>query len=128
MNPKIQSLNYTYNKSDTGVWVLNTDDIPVNKEEIKDIQLVHFAPGAVGGNHKHSCREWFIGIGDLIFVWLDDAGKQHQEHMNPEGKIILITVPPNLPHAVVNISEDKDGVLYEMADGKIKDVEPEKVY
>lgn len=128
MKPQIQPLNPTYKKPDTDVWVLNTDDIPVDKESIQDIQLVHLAPGSVGGNHKHPRREWFIGIGDLIFVWLDDDGNTHQEHMHPDGQITLISVPPYLPHAVANVSEDKVGILYEMADGKMKDVEPVKVY
>lgn len=128
MKPDIQVLNYTYKKQDTEVWVLNTDDIPVDKNLIKDVQLVHLAPSSVGGNHQHPRREWFIGIGDLLFVWLDEDGSQHQEHMHPEGKIVLISVPPHLPHAVVNVSDSKVGMLYEMADGKMVDAEVVKVY
>lgn len=128
MNPTIKPLDYTYKKPDTDVWVLNTDDIPVNNESIHDVQLVHLAPGSVGGNHKHPRTEWFIGIGDLLFIWLDDEGNTHQEHMHPDGQIMLITVPPYLPHAVANLSPDKVGILYEMADGKMKDVEAVKVY
>ena len=128
MKPKIQSLDYTYKKPNTDVWVLNTDDIPVNKDLVGDVQLVHLAPGSIGGNHKHSRREWFIGIGDLIFVWLDAKGNAYQEHMHPKGQILLISVPPYLPHAVANISKNKVGILYEMADRKMKDSEPVKVY
>lgn len=128
MKPEIKLLNYTYKKPDTDVWVLNTVDIPVDEKLINDVQLVHLAPGSVGGNHKHPRTEWFIGIGDLIFIWLDDQGNAHQEHMHPDGQIVLISVPPYLPHAVVNASEDTIGILYEMADGKMKDVEVIKVY
>lgn len=128
MKPVIQSLNYTYKKPDSNVWVLNTDDIPVDKELIHDVQLVHLAPGSAGGNHQHSRREWFIGIGDIIFIWLDDEGKPHQEHMHPDGQITLITVPPHLPHAVANLSKDKVGILYEMADSKLKDSVPVQVH
>lgn len=128
MNPQIKQLDYTYKKPDTDVWVLNTDDIPVGDESIQDVQLVHLAPGSVGGNHKHPRTEWFIGIGDLLFIWLDDEGNTHQEHMHPDGQIMLITVTPYLPHAVANVSPDKVGILYEMADGKMKDVEVVKVY
>lgn len=125
--PKIISLDYTYKKPDTEVWVLNTDDISVDKDLIKDQQIVHLAPQSVGGNHKHPRTEWFIGIGDLVFVWMDDSGAKHEWQMHPNGQIKLITVPPYLAHAVVNRSQDKVGILFEMADGKMKDVEPVKI-
>lgn len=128
LEPTITTLSYTYKKPNTEVWVLNTKDIPVDQELIKDRQIVHLAPQSVGGNHKHPRTEWFIGIGDLIFVWLDENGEKHQEHMHPNGQIKLITAPPFLPHAVVNQSRDKTGVLFEMADGKMQDVEAVEVY
>lgn len=128
MKPVFTQLNYTYKKPDTNVWVLNTDDIPVEKSKIKDQQIVHFAPSSVGGNHKHPRTEWFIGIGELFFIWLDQDGHKHEEHMYPEGKIVLIEVPPYLPHAVVNKSSHKEGILFELSDGKMDQVEPIKVY
>lgn len=128
MKPIITNLNYTYKKPESEVWVLNTDDIPVQKEIIKDQQIVHLAPLSVGGNHKHPRTEWFIGIGDLYFVWLDEDGARHEESMHPDGQIVLIEVPPYLPHAVVNKSKDKVGILFEMADEKMEKVEQVKVY
>ena len=127
-SPQFTTLNYTYNKPDTDVWVLNTTDIPVEKSLIKDEQIVHLAPKSIGGNHKHPRTEWFIGIGDLLFVWLDDDGNRHQQAMHPNGQIILITVPPYLPHAVVNISSETVGILFEIADEKMKNVEQISVY
>ncbi|QQS38392.1 hypothetical protein IPM62_03330 [Candidatus Woesebacteria bacterium] len=126
-SPTILNLNYTYKKPDTDVWVLNTEDIPIDKKLIKDMQIIHLAPKSIGGNHKHPRIEWFIGIGDLTFVWLDEKGEKYTEHMHPNGQIRLITVPPHIPHAVVNESQDKTAVLFEMADGKMKDVEQVKV-
>lgn len=128
MKPIITKLNYTYKKPDTDVWVLSTDDIPVGKEKIKDEQIVHLAPLGVGGNHKHPRTEWFIGIGDLLFIWLDENGDKHQEYMHPAGQILLIEVPPFLPHAVANKSAGNVGILFEMADGKMVDVEKVEVY
>lgn len=121
--PRIITLNYTYKKPETEVWVLNIDDIPIDKNLIKDQQIVHLAPQTVGGNHKHPRTEWFIGIGDLIFVWLDENRVRHEEHMHPHGEIKLITVPPFVPHAVKNISHDKIGVIFELADAKAADSE-----
>lgn len=127
MKPTIIKLNYTYKKPDTEVWVLNTDDIPVDKSKIKDQQIVHLAPKSVGGNHKHPRTEWFIGIGELFFIWLDEDGLKHEEHMHPNGQIFLFEVPPFLPHAVANRSSDKVGILFEMADGKMENVEKVEV-
>lgn len=96
-SPTITDLNYTYKRPVVDFWVLNTDDIPVEKELVSDQQLVHLAPGSVGGNHFHPRTEWFVGIGDLVFVWLDEENRQQETHMHPEGCIRLITVPPMLP-------------------------------
>lgn len=126
-SPEIINLNYSYKKPDTDVWVLNTDDIPLDKDLIKDTQIVHLAPLSVGGNHKHPRTEWFIGIGDLVFVWLNEKGEKQEQHMHPNGQIRLITVPPFLPHAVENRSQDNPGILFEMADGKMENVEQIKI-
>lgn len=123
LEPEIMDLKYTYKKEGEDVWVLNTDDIPVDMSRVKDQQIVHLAPGSKGGNHKHPRTEWFIGIGELFFVWLDESGQTHEEHMHPDGKIRLITVPPFLVHAVINRSADKVGILFELADGKMTNVE-----
>lgn len=116
MQPTVTPITYTYKKPDDDVWVLNDRDIPVDFSLVKDRQIVHFAPLSRGGNHKHPRTEWFVGIGDLYFVWLDEAGKVHEEVMNPNEQLKLITVPPFLPHAVVNRSSDQTGILYELAD------------
>lgn len=128
MGPTISQLNYSYKKPDANVWVLNLDDIPIAKSKINDQQIVHLTPLSVGGNHKHPRTEWFIGIGELYFVWLDADGQLHEEPMHPDGQILLFEVPPFLPHAVANKSGDRVGMLFEMADGKMEKVEPVKVY
>lgn len=120
-------LNFTYKKAGADVWVLNTDDIPLDKAKVKDEQIVYLAPNNAGGNHKHPRTEWFVGIGELIFIWLDDVGKKHEEHMNPEGRLLLFEVSPFLPHAVANRSDDTAGILFEMADGKLETEEAVKV-
>lgn len=123
LQPIITKLRYTYKKPESEVWVLNTDDIPIDATLINDQQIVHLAPGSVGGNHKHPRTEWFIGVGDLDFVWLDEQGISHLQHMHPNGQIILIEVPPFLPHAVRNNSQSTPGILFEFANDKMRDVE-----
>ncbi len=123
MKPKITKLNYTYKKEESDVWVLNKGDIPIDPSKVKDEQIVHLAPGSFGGNHKHPRTEWFIGIGELIFHWTDENGKKQSKAMNPDCQLLLFEVPPFLPHAVENCSQDKFGILFELADGKMIDVE-----
>jgi hypothetical protein len=127
MQPIITKLNYTYKKPDSDVWVLNTQDIPVDKTLIKDQQIVHFAPLSVGGNHKHPRIEWFVGIGELEFIWLDKNGNKKIQQMNPDGQLLLIEVPPFLPHAVKNSSVEKIGILFELADDTANGVEKIKI-
>ena len=126
--PQFINLQYSYKKPDTDVWVLNWDDIPVDPELIKDRQIVHLGPGAVGGNHKHPRTEWFVGIGELLLIWIDGNGERHEAEMCPQGQIRLITVSPFLPHAVVNKSNTQPATLFEMADQKQTDVEQISVY
>ena len=123
LEPIITPLSFTYKREDTDVWVLNRDDIPLDPQKAKDLQIVHLGPGASGGNHQHSRTEWFIGTGDLVFVWLDEQGRRHQQPMYPNGQIMLIEVPPWLPHAVKNQSIDTSAVLFEFADGKMTEKE-----
>lgn len=125
--PKITKLNFTYKKDNTDVWVLNTDDIPVDKTLIKDQQIVYFGPNSFGGNHTHPRVEWLIGIGDLIFVWLDENGRKKEVAMHPEGKLFLIEVPAYLPHAVVNNSKKNHAILFEYADAKMSHVAVVKI-
>lgn len=123
MNPKITKIDYTYKKENSDLWVLKKEDIPVDLLKVKDEQIVYLAPGSFGGNHKHPRSEWFIGIGELIFHWIDGDGEKQSEEMNPNGQILLFEVPPFLPHAVENPSNDKFGVLFELADAESSNVE-----
>lgn len=123
LRPIFTSIDPTYRKETVDVWVLNFDDIPVDAKLIYDRQIVQLGPGSVGGNHKHPRTEWFVAMGDLVLVWQDEVGDTHQQHMNPNDQLYLVEVPSLLPHAVVNRSKTQFGVLYEMGDGKMKDVQ-----
>lgn len=121
--PTIIDLNYTYKKQDSDVWVLNIDDIPIDKSMMKDQQIVHLAPQSVGGNHKHPRTEWFVAMGDLVLSWIDENGDKKEEHMNPNGKLKLITMPSFLAHAITNRSRTQTGILFELSDEKMRAVE-----
>lgn len=122
-SPLITALQPTYRKADSDIWVLNIEDIPVPTEPVNDRQLVHLSPGNIGGNHSHPRTEWFVAIGkNITFYWLDEAGWLCHEQMAPEGEILLFEVPPFLPHAIKNESE-QSGMLMEFGSDKMKDVE-----
>ncbi len=125
--PRFTPLNYSYQKPDNGIWVLNTDDIPLERSLLKDQQLVHLAPGSMGGNHRHPRTEWFIALGELELAWLDEQGQLHQQTMPPEEGLLLIEMPPLVPHAVINHSTTHPAILFEYADAKQTDVEVSKV-
>ena len=127
MKPKITKLDYTDKRLNSDKWSLNVDDIPLPKDLIKDQQIAYLGPRVVGGNHKHPRTEWFIGIGDLVFVWLDENGEIQEEHMHPNQQILLIEVPPYLSHAVKNKSDNQGAVLFEYSDMQMKDVKKVKV-
>lgn len=122
--PQITKINYSYKKEHFDLWALNFDDIPIDKDIVKDTQIVHFAPGSIGGNHKHPRTEWFIAIGELILYWVDEDGNKHEKVMSSEDGILMFKIPPFVPHAVKNVSEFKFGVLFEYADAKQYEVEP----
>ena len=91
---------------------------------VKDTQIVHIGPNSFGGNHKHPRTEWFIAIGPLELTWIDETGEKHTEDMNPsEEHLLLITIPPFLPHVVSNTSDTKSAVLFEYADARQHDVQ-----
>lgn len=121
--PQVTKLDFSYTKENGKVWVINKQDIPIDVDRIQDEQIVYFSPGSVGGNHAHPRTEWFIGIGELVLYWQDESGKRYEQFMKSEGKVLLIKIPPYLPHAVKNISDFKFGVLFEYADAKQHSVE-----
>jgi uncharacterized RmlC-like cupin family protein len=122
-SPLITALQPTYRKPDSDVWVLNFEDIPVPTELVKDRQLVHLAPGSIGGNHTHPRTEWFVAIGkNITFYWLDEDNQLQHREMAPEGEILLFEVPSFLPHAIKNESA-QSGMLMEFGSDKMKDVE-----
>lgn len=123
MEPKVTKIHFTKKRDDIGLWSLNIDDIPLDKSLIKDQQIVHFSPGGIGGNHKHPRIEWFIGIGDLFLIWIDENGEKKEINMSTEDGLLLIEIPPNLSHAVVNKSDSSGATLFEYANEKQYDVE-----
>lgn len=120
--PVITPLDFTYRRPDANVAVLNRQDVPISATDAPEQQLIVVGPQTVAGNHRHPRREWFVALGPLTFVWQDEAGQLHREAMKPDQGLRLVAVPPLVPHAVVN-ETDQPVVLFELADAVMSDVE-----
>lgn len=125
--PGFMEIGYTRIKPDQDIRLLNWESIPV-AAQAQDEQIILFAPGTVGGNHKHPRTEWYIAFGDLVLYWLNEAGELNHRHLNPQGSLNLVKIPSFMPHAVVNVSHDHHAVLLELADAKQENVERVMVY
>lgn len=124
-DPQIELISYTRRKPDQDIRLLNWKDIPLCS--VVDTQVIFFAPGTVGGNHRHPRTEWYIAFGDLVLYWLDKDGRRHQRKLNTRNELLLVMIPPFLPHAVKNVSKDQFALLLEMADAEQLNVERIKV-
>ncbi|KKS94597.1 MAG: hypothetical protein UV68_C0007G0014 [Candidatus Collierbacteria bacterium GW2011_GWC2_43_12] len=122
MYPLITEIQYTSIKPGQDIRILNWKEFSF-LERVKDTQVINFAPQTIGGNHRHPRTEWYIAFGELILYWLDKSGKRHRRHLNPKGKLLLVEIPPYLPHAVRNLSADFPGFLLELADAPQTGVE-----
>lgn len=125
MEIKKQQINPSF-KKDNGNFVLSFDDVPV-PENFKrvDQSIVYIASGQIGGNHKHKRVEVFVGLGEgLEIYWIDEKGELKMEKMNPDGELLVFTVPSFVPHAIKNNSNNP-ACLLELANSKqtLKDVE-----
>ena len=129
MNPIFVPLPFSYKHPNSEVWVFNTTSLPIPSRKIKDQQMIVLGPGAVGGNHKHPRTEWFIAMSPgLQLYWLDEQGNvQERELFSQKEELILVEMPPFVPHAVKNIGNTEKAILIEFADDKIKKNEHVKV-
>lgn len=114
------------NRRRDGLTVNISQELPFPEEfkpKFEYIYTVDFPPGAKGGNHKHPRVEVFYTSGDLTFVWLDKEGERKTFSMEPTNqRYKLFIVPPHLPHAVVN-NTNETHTLIEFAEEEQHDVE-----
>lgn len=125
MDPIFIPLPFSYKKPDAELWVFNITSLPIPPRKIKDQQMIIFGPGAVGGNHKHPRTEWFMAMSaGVMLYWLDTDGKlQEREMSSKKDELMLVEVPPFVPHAVKNISSNEKIIVVEFADNKLNETE-----
>jgi hypothetical protein len=106
-----------------GLFVLNFSDIKNLPFKVKERSLVYLPKAELGGNHKHSRWEAFIGLSDdLQIIWQDKNKKTYKQNMTSKSSLLLFIVYPNTPHVILNNSSKK-AVLLELASDKQKNVE-----
>lgn len=85
--------------------------------------LISLPPKQLGGNHKHPREEFFIALDeDLELHWVDKDGKSHILKMRDEN-LYLFQIPANVPHAIINTSKIRAGLLMEFASEPLRDPE-----
>jgi hypothetical protein len=107
---------------------ISLDEI-MKSSDFSNPTLISIPSMQVGGNHKHSHRELFLSLDDFLELhWVDSVGCKHQRKMRDSSTVWLFEIPPGIPHAVVNTSENLNGTLVEFADAEPLSVEYYPVY
>lgn len=104
-------------------------NIPLHEGlNIKTADLVMFAPGDIGGNHSHPRTETFIvTLGKLEVHLLEKDGETKIINLEAtENGHRIITMPPDVPHAVINNSNETATML-ELADQEMDPSTKKKV-
>lgn len=89
---------------------------PVDEKLLKNgkalnLHIVSMNPGAVRGNHYHQKQEekiWIIGGPCKVTAKDKKTGEEEEIEISSENNTLL-TIPPEITHAIKNIS---DGVAY----------------
>jgi len=89
---------------------------PVDEKELKaghvsNIHIVSMKPGVVRGNHYHIKQKekiWLIGGPCKVIARNRNTGETEEEIFDGNEQILLV-IPPDISHAIKNIS---DGITY----------------
>lgn len=116
----------SYDKRVDGLLKIDLNNLSLPSDFLTHHQiLIYIPPMQYGGNHIHPRREIFICLSDNVELhWVDKEGITHKHKMKEENQLYLFDVPPFVPHAVVNLSQDSAAVLLEISDADQQDVEP----
>lgn len=112
-------------KKQNGILVFDLDNLTLPTDFKKqEKSLVIIPPQQIGGNHKHPRTEILIALTDTLEIhWIDGEQHKHHEIMSQANQFSLFLVPPYLPHAVINLSNEHNAALYELANAPQHDVE-----
>ena len=106
MKPELKNIEKHTDERGWLVEILRDDEI---KEEIKQVYFSTSKPGVIRGNHYHKHKvEWFSVVkGKAKLVLEDNESKEREELILSEDKPAIVKVPPNISHAIQNISDDE---------------------
>lgn len=106
MNSELKNIEKHTDERGWLVEILRDDEI---QEAIKQIYFSTSKLGAIRGNHYHKRKvEWFSVVkGKAKLVLEDNESKEKAEVILSDDKPAIVKVPPNISHAIQNISDDE---------------------
>ena len=112
------------------VELLKADEL---EEPVKQLHIASIKPGGVRGNHYHAKRiEWFFLVaGKARLVLVDIKTKKRVSFQLSEEKPQVITIYPDISHAVKNIGKKTAYLVSaqnDIFDPKNSDRFPYKIY
>ncbi len=74
---------------------------------VKNIHLVSMQPGTIRGNHVHERQsEWVVTFGGRCLAAALDAQGRREERVFGPDELVLIEIPPGVPHAFKNTGRE----------------------
>ena len=79
---------------------------------VGNIHLVSLEPGTIRGNHVHAKQsEWVVTFGgECTAAALDAEGRREERTFGPD-ELVLIEIPPGVPHAFKNTGRETGYLL-----------------
>jgi dTDP-4-dehydrorhamnose 3,5-epimerase-like enzyme len=116
----IQIKEIEFNQDDRGWSIKPIADEEIRTSKISDVHMVSMRPGAIRGNHYHVYKtEHMLVIGGTCrFVSMDNNTKKREEKIIEQNKKILLVIPPNVTHAIENVSNE---ISYLLCYSKVKE-------
>ena len=115
-----------FDKRINGLVKIDLNTLPLPSDFfIRHQMIIYLPPKQLAANHKHRRREIFICLSDNVELhWVDEEGMTHINKMKEDNQLYLFDIPPFVPHAIINLSQDSAAVLLEFADDLHNACEP----
>ena len=95
-------------KDNRGFSATPVDENSLKKGKALNLHVVSMNPGAVRGNHYHKKQSeiiWIIGGPCSVTSKNRESGEEEKITISPENDTLL-TIPPEITHAIKNISDE----------------------
>ena len=109
----IQIKEIEFNQDERGWSIQPITDEEFSTCNISDVHMVSMKPGTIRGNHYHvhKTEHMLIIGGPCRVVVVDNNTKKREERIIEENTKALLIFPPNITHAIENISNELSYLL-----------------